>query len=124
MPNFRTKKGLLEEFSTELRDHAYGIKSYTTPVVFVEQPLKAESVVILLSGTKVVVALDTSGYTARSSTNSSSVVSGTPLDKHAKKPFETLTALLLALSPEFNQAMHNLISSRLLALQETKMNQS
>ncbi|KAJ2791121.1 hypothetical protein H4R20_006904 [Coemansia guatemalensis] len=112
MPNFRTKDGLLEEFSIELRDNAYGIKSYTTPVVLAEQPPSAESVVVLLSGVKITIKLDTAGYTVRSD-----IANGSLVDKRAEKAFESLPALLLAQSPEFNHAMHNLLSARLLALQ-------
>ncbi|KAJ2079342.1 hypothetical protein H4R24_003847 [Coemansia sp. RSA 988] len=112
MANFHTEKGLLEEFTIELRDHAYGIKSYTAPVVLTEQTLRAESVVVLLNGVEMVVALDTSGYTVRSSNNS--------IGTHTGKVFETLSALLLALSPEFNLAMSNLLGSRLLALKGDK----
>ncbi|KAJ2830809.1 hypothetical protein IWW50_000030 [Coemansia erecta] len=102
MPGFTSADELLDEFATELRQHAYGIASYTPPEAFTQPALRAESRITLLDGAVVGVELSGRGYVVVAAAQSG-------------QPFELLTGLLMAVSPDFQRAMHEHLCSKLLA---------
>ncbi|KAJ1985978.1 hypothetical protein GGI25_006198 [Coemansia spiralis] len=110
---FTSPEGLLGELQAELDDNAYGIQSFTFPALAdLDGCLQARSTVVLLEDTQVVIALDGSGYTAVHADGDTSL----------DKSFETLPALLAALSPGFGAAMHNRLYEKLLVLAEPNGN--
>ncbi|KAJ2583739.1 hypothetical protein IWW49_005211, partial [Coemansia sp. RSA 1797] len=126
MPGFTSADELLNEFATELRQHTYGISSFTQPKVTLS-PLRAESVVTLLDGAAVRVELSGRGYAALAINqanvvpgNQANVVPGNQANVVPSEAFELLTGLLMAVSPEFQRAMHSHLYSKLLALSDSE----
>ncbi|KAJ2901884.1 hypothetical protein GGI21_004630, partial [Coemansia aciculifera] len=112
-----TPAGLLAELSAELHSHKYGIRSYTEPVIIDDL---AQATITLLDDDRapIGVALSkSSGYTVTSEQHEGFAANEPPL------PFETLTALLLSLSPAFNRAMSQTLYSRLMAVAEDQQHQ-
>ncbi|KAJ2850896.1 hypothetical protein IWW36_001522 [Coemansia brasiliensis] len=111
MAGFTNGKDVEHEFALELQEHQYGIRSFTTPKVLRGQQhaLQVESQLTLLDDVVVQVELDKRGYTMTST-------SAAHLATYLNQPFEALTSLLLAISPEFQQAMHKNLQSKLAAL--------
>ncbi|KAJ2530953.1 hypothetical protein IWW43_004038 [Coemansia sp. RSA 1935] len=118
MPGFTSADELLNEFATELRQHTYGISSFTQPKVTLS-PLRAESVVTLLDGAAVRVELSGRGYAALA-INQANVVPGNQAAVVPSEAFELLTGLLMAVSPGFQRAMHSHLYSKLLALSDSE----
>ncbi|KAJ1946602.1 hypothetical protein GGF37_001068 [Kickxella alabastrina] len=120
-----TVDGLQAEFLAELQSHSYGIKSFTPPTTTAIDKSSASIISFVstihlldssnnnISGNAVTVTLDTAGYT---------VESFGCLALHVGRRFESLTALLSELSPEFNSAMHRSLSARLLAFSNLQSN--
>ncbi|KAJ2549266.1 hypothetical protein EV175_004510 [Coemansia sp. RSA 1933] len=106
-----TADGLAAELTAELKDHSYGLRSFTTPAPCHEDDRgsgsgsgpKASAAVELLEGIHMTVVLDASGYTAAGAE-----------DTMATSTFETLTGLLAAVSSEFSSAMHKCVSDKLI----------
>ncbi|KAJ1732952.1 hypothetical protein LPJ72_003131 [Coemansia sp. Benny D160-2] len=128
-----TAKGLAAEFSAELKDHAYGLGSFTEPQPLnnnsdnnsddnsndngddngdndghgtASQRIQAGASAVLLEGDQVTIALDASGYTVTS-------VSSEDRNRFVGATFESFTGLLSAISPAFNDAMHRQLSEKL-----------
>ncbi|KAJ1908867.1 hypothetical protein GGI09_006891 [Coemansia sp. S100] len=102
-----TAAGLVAELTAELKTHTYGIHSYELPATI---EFKAYTTVTLLDDrASIVVALSRSGYVVTQD-------SDPKYKRFVDMPFETLTALLSALSPAFNSAMHQALSTRLMAI--------
>ncbi|KAJ2660542.1 hypothetical protein IWW48_002879 [Coemansia sp. RSA 1200] len=116
-----TAKGLAAEFSAELKDHAYGLGSFTEPQPYnndndsdsdneghstASRRIQARASAVLLEGDQVTIALDASGYTVTS-------VSSEDRKRFVGTTFESFTGLLLTISPAFNDAMHRQLSERL-----------
>ncbi|KAJ1797934.1 hypothetical protein LPJ59_002822 [Coemansia sp. RSA 2399] len=100
-----TSAGCVAELRAELKDHEYGLRSFTALEGGSGPQASAE--VELLEGVHVTVVLDASGYTVAGS------------DDEARRPsvgrtFETLTGLLAAVSAGFNSAMHQSLSAKLI----------
>ncbi|KAJ2688862.1 hypothetical protein IWW39_001911 [Coemansia spiralis] len=99
-----TAAGLVAELADELRTHAYGIRSPEQPAIV---DGRAQTTLILLDDeASIGVALSSSGYAVTR-------VSHSKYEKSVGVLYETLTALLSALSPAFNSAMHRALCSRL-----------
>ncbi|KAJ2659808.1 hypothetical protein IW148_004072 [Coemansia sp. RSA 1199] len=118
MPGFTSADELLNEFVTELRQHTYGINSFTQPIV-AQSPLRAESVVTLLDGAAVRVELSGRGYAALT-INQTTVLPRNQTVAVPNEAFELLTGLLMAVSPDFQRAMHNHLYLKLLALSDSE----
>ncbi|KAJ1661647.1 hypothetical protein IW140_006556 [Coemansia sp. RSA 1813] len=101
-----TADGLVAELQAELKDHAYGLQSFTTPCHegAASSGPQASAAVVLLEGVQVTIVLDASGYT----------VANGGEKRFAGTTFETLTGLLAAVSAEFNGAMHRCLSAKLI----------
>ncbi|KAJ2006674.1 hypothetical protein H4R26_001223 [Coemansia thaxteri] len=122
LPHLPTAAGLVAELAAELSSHSYGIESYEQPAATADPLPKggggAQTTLTLLGGARVAVALSGAGYTVTDIRIAPSC--SEELLRFVGEPFETLTALLSALSPEFNGAMHRCLSARLLALAATQ----
>ncbi|KAJ2520098.1 hypothetical protein GGI11_002379, partial [Coemansia sp. RSA 2049] len=120
-----TAEGLAAELSAELKDHAYGLGSFTEPQPLnsnnnnnsddnsdndghgtASQRIRAGASAVLLEGNQVTIALDASGYTVTS-------VSSEDRKRFVGATFEGFTGLLSAISPAFNDAMHRQLSEKL-----------
>ncbi|KAJ2490479.1 hypothetical protein IWW37_003135 [Coemansia sp. RSA 2050] len=99
-----TAAGLAAELADELRTHAYGIRTSKQPAIVDEG---AQTTLILLDDDlSIDVVLSRVCYTVTR-------VSSVEHEKSVGSKFETLTALLSALSPTFNRAMHRELTDRL-----------
>ncbi|KAJ2400392.1 hypothetical protein GGI23_002064 [Coemansia sp. RSA 2559] len=101
-----TSDGWVAELRAELKDHEYGLRSFSSPEGG-SGPQQASAAVELLEGVHVTVVLDAAGYTVADSSDEErrSAVGRT---------FETLTGLLAAVSAGFNNAMHQSLSAKLI----------
>ncbi|KAJ2743624.1 hypothetical protein GGI20_003596 [Coemansia sp. BCRC 34301] len=102
-----TPAGLLAELRAELHSHKYGIHSYTDPTL--SSDMTAHTTLTLLEDVVIGVALSGSGGYK---------VTSASAEMHSEfvgRAYETLAALLLALSPAFNGAMNQALFLRLAA---------
>ncbi|KAJ2765292.1 hypothetical protein IWQ57_004833 [Coemansia nantahalensis] len=100
-----TDDGLCAELGRELKNHAYGLRSFGAPTAAGRRPPRARAAVELLEDTAATVELGADGYAL------APAEPGAPARR-----FETLTALLQDASPAFGRAMHAALLKRLCAL--------